>query len=76
MAFVPDLSGNLPRSLIGPGPDRDYQLSEYNRTNAGDPNGVLTPLFVGELVLDTTNRALFYAMRSDNASWLPASVDI
>jgi hypothetical protein len=77
MAIVPDLSGNVPATPGSTSPtDRDYALGSYNRTNAGDPNAVLTPLFVGELVFDTTNKALWYAMRSDNASWVQSAVEV
>jgi hypothetical protein len=77
MAIVPDLSGNVPASVIGNGPtDRDYARASFNRTNAGDPNGVLTPLYIGEVVFDTTNRTLLYALRSDNASWVASSIEV
>ena len=79
MAIVPDLSGNHPACMAfppGTPVDRDYAVASYNRANAGDPNGVLTPLFVGELVFDSTNKALFYALRSDNASWVLSVIEV
>lgn len=76
MAFVADLSGNTPRSLVGPGPDRDYPLGSYNRINAGTPNAVLTPLFVGEIVYDTTNNEYYRATTIANTTWAIASIEL
>lgn len=42
----------------------------YSRTNAGSPNGSLTPAYVGELVFDTTNKVLWRALDATNASWI------
>lgn len=77
MATVPDLSGNAPASMTGNGPtDRDYALSTYNRTNAGTPNAVLTPLFVGEIVYDTTNNDYYRATTSANNTWVIAGLEL
>lgn len=62
MAIVTDLSGN------NQGTDRKY--NSYNRTNAGEPNGSVTPEFVGEIILDTTNNALWKAMGTANNTWI------
>lgn len=48
--------------------DRPY--GTYNRSNAGEPNGSLTPQYAGEIVLDTTNNALWKAMGTANNSWV------
>lgn len=48
--------------------DRKYETP--NRENAGEPNGSLTPQYVGEIVLDTTNNALWYATDLSNDSWV------
>lgn len=61
MAIVADLSGNSPT---------DKSFTSFNRRNAGEPNGALTPQFCGEIVLDTTNNALWKAESTDNASWV------
>ncbi|HVU36957.1 MAG TPA: glycosyl hydrolase family 28-related protein [Opitutales bacterium] len=39
------------------------------RQNAGSPSGVLTPLFVGEEVLDTTNNVWYKAFNTGNTNW-------
>lgn len=65
MARVADLSGNNPT-------DKSYNM--YNRENAGEPNGSLTPQYAGEIVLDTTNNQLWYAMDLTNDSWVPGSL--
>lgn len=61
MPIVPDLSGNGPT---------DKSFNSYNRVNAGEPNGVLTPQYVGEIVLDTTNNALWKAEGLANNTWI------
>lgn len=61
MAIVADLSGNSPT---------DKSFVSYNRVNAGEPNGTLTPEFAGEIVLDTTNNALWKAMGVLNNTWV------
>lgn len=62
MAIVQDL-GN-------PEQAPDKPLTTYNRENAGEPNGSLTPEFSGEIVLDTTNNCLWKAMDLTNDSWV------
>jgi hypothetical protein len=61
MATVPDLSGNNPV---------DRSFVNYNRVSAGEPNGSLVPVFAGEIVLDTTNNALWKAMGITNNTWV------
>lgn len=76
MATVPDLSGNKPASLTAQGRDVDYELGSANRSNAGDPNGSLTPLFCGEIIYDSTNHAYYRAeIAGDNNSWVIGSID-
>lgn len=48
----------------------DMPLCLHNRTNAGEPNGSLTPTAAGEIVLDTTNNALWKAVGITNTSWV------
>lgn len=48
----------------------DKSYSSPNRTNAGEPNGSLTPEYPGEIVLDTTNNCLWKAVSSANNSWV------
>lgn len=62
MATVLDLSGNNPLEV--------RKFSAFSRTNAGEPNGSLTPLYGGEIVLDTTNNALWEAVGTTNAQWV------
>lgn len=45
-----------------------YGISGY-RTNAGNPNGGLTPLWVGDWVLDTTNSVWYKSRNTTNTSW-------
>lgn len=61
MAIVADLSGNSPT---------DEPWTTYNRTNAGEPNGSITPQYAGEIILDTTNNALWKAMGVANTTWV------
>ena len=67
MAIVANLDGGKVS-----GADRfvDKPLTTYNRENAGTPNGSLTPEFVGEVVLDTTNARLWQAQDLSNNSWV------
>lgn len=58
------------KNLNNVNPIVDPEYCTYNRTNAGEPNGSLTPEFVGELVLDTTNNILWKALSSANSSWV------
>lgn len=48
----------------------DPEYCTYNRTNAGEPNGSVTPQFVGEMILDTTNNILWKSLSSANSSWV------
>jgi len=43
---------------------------EDGRTNAGSPSGSLTPYFVGEEVLDTTNTIWYKATGTGNTDWV------
>ena len=43
---------------------------EDGRTNAGSPSGSLTPYFVGEEVLDTTNTIWYKATGTGNTNWV------
>lgn len=61
MAITADLSGNNPT---------DKSFNSINRSNAGEPNGSLTPQFAGELVLDTTNNRVWKAVGVTNTSWV------
>jgi hypothetical protein len=70
MAIVADLSGNHPPSLPT---GIDTRLSAPNRQNAGSPLSALTPLYSGELVLDTTNAQLYIGTGTTNTSWVPVT---
>lgn len=48
----------------------DPSYCTYTRTNAGEPNGSVTPAFVGEMVLDTTNNILWKSLSAANTSWV------
>lgn len=61
MAIVADASGINPT---------DKSFVTHNRTNAGEPNAALTPQYVGEIVLDTTNNRRWKAVGTTNASWI------
>lgn len=61
MANVADKSGANPT---------DKPWTSYNRANAGEPNGSVTPQYAGEIVLDTTNNALWKAMGKANDTWV------
>ena len=61
MAIVAEKGGNQPL---------DKSFCYQNRTNAGEPNGSLTPQFAGEIVLDTTNDALWKAVGLANNTWV------
>lgn len=65
MATVVEKSKNTPV---------DKKLAEPNRTNAGTPIGALTPLYKGEMVLDTTSGTIYYALGLTNTSWALASI--
>ncbi|MCI0557525.1 MAG: hypothetical protein MN733_03440 [Nitrososphaera sp.] len=57
-----------------PGTPLDKPLTKHNRTNAGDPNGSLTPQYSGEIVLDTTNKKLWQAQTLLNTDWVTFNV--
>jgi hypothetical protein len=65
MAIFPDKSGNSP---IGLGVDKRF--SSPNRKNAGAPNGSVTPLYAGEIVLDTTGGLAWKATDLTNTGWV------
>lgn len=48
----------------------DPAYCSANRTNGGEPNGGVTPLFVGEMILDTTNNILWKSLSLTNNSWV------
>lgn len=54
----------------------DKSFSTHNRTNAGAPNGTLTPEYAGEIVLDTTNHVRWRAIGTSNASWIPEQAEV
>ena len=49
---------------------KDQNFCSHSRENAGEPNGVLTPAFAGEIVLDTTNNCYWKAVGITNTSWV------
>lgn len=59
--FVLDKSGNSVTSK---------PFDQYNRTNAGDPTGSITPEYAGERILDTTNGTLYQALGLVNSTWV------
>jgi hypothetical protein len=61
MAIVADLSGNNPT---------DKSFTVHNRTNAGEPNGSVTPEFAGEIILDTTNNCYWKSIGTTSTSWV------
>lgn len=48
----------------------DKQLCTPSRNNAGTPIATLTPAFLGEIVMDTTNRVLWRAVGATNNNWV------
>lgn len=48
--------------------DRPY--CTFNRKGAGEPNGSITPQFLNELYLDSTNNALWKALDATNSGWV------
>lgn len=62
MAIVNNLA------LIG-GPV-DPRLCTPNRQNAGSPIGSVVPLYIGEIVQDTTNVRLFQSTGPTNNDWM------
>jgi hypothetical protein len=67
MSIVPNRDG---RPVQPDGRMADPAYASVNRSNAGSPIGALTPLFVNELVQDTTNRELFRATGPTNNDWV------
>lgn len=65
MATVPNLAA-LGSSIF----PVDPPLCSPNRSVAGEPNTLLTPLFVGEIALDTTNNAMWRAVGLANNTWV------
>ena len=49
--------------------DSNNDVVVDNRTSDGSPSGVLTPMFVGEDVLDTTNSKWYKAVGLANTNW-------
>ena len=64
MAIVSDLSGNANAGIA----DRAYIT--HTRTNAGTPLAAVTPNFVGEVILDTTNGKRYRAVTLLNSGWV------
>lgn len=54
----------------------DKPLTTHNRSNAGTPNGVLTPEFVGEIVFDSTNKVRWRAIGAANSEWIPEQAEV
>lgn len=67
MAITRELGGNQPT-------DKSYFT--HSRTNAGTPNGTLTPAFAGEVVWDTTNKVRWRAVALTNADWTPFTAEV
>ena len=65
MANVADKSNNNPT---------DKPWDHYNRTNAGDPTGSVTPQYAGERVLDTTNGTLYQALGTVSNTWVQITI--
>ena len=82
MAIVPNLDGqgikangfvdNAADAGLPTNVDRSYV--HFNRTSAGTPLGTLTPLYSGEVVLDTTNGDYYYAAGQSSAGWVPCVI--
>lgn len=72
MATVADLSGNRPNNA----PMVDVSYEKPTRSMAGTPVGVLVPLFVGEVINDTTNFQEWAANGPLNTNWVPVFEDI
>lgn len=49
------------KNLADPTTAADMSFCSPNRGNAGEPNGTLTPLYAGEIILDITNNCLWKA---------------
>jgi hypothetical protein len=52
----------------------DKPLTSPNRVNAGTPISVLTPLYAGEIILDSTSGILYYAFGLTSSSWTQANI--
>lgn len=48
----------------------DRPLHTHNREVAAEPNGSATPQYVGEIVLDLTNDALWRAVDLTSDGWI------
>jgi len=66
MAFVRN-KGNADQPI-------DTPFDQYNRTNAGDPTGSVTPQYAGERILDTTNGTLYQALGTANSTWVQITI--
>ncbi|GAA3405779.1 hypothetical protein GCM10020370_30290 [Paenibacillus hodogayensis] len=58
--------------------NRPFQFLAFGqngyRTAAGSPSGAAVPLFVGEELLDTTNKAWYKSTGASNADWVKTGV--
>jgi len=72
MAIVPNLA--FPPNT-NPSFPVDPPLTTPNRYNAGSPAGTLTPLYAGEIVVDTTGHQMYQALGTSNNSWAQVVVD-
>jgi hypothetical protein len=70
MAIVSNLALNGDNNP-GATTNTDQAFNSASRSNGGEPNGSLTPAFVGEIVLDTTNNMLWKAVNVANTDWVP-----
>lgn len=61
-----------------PGVAADKSYCTPNRTNAGTPNGSLTPQYLGEIVFDTTNKVRWKATHdvTANTGWRPMEAEV
>lgn len=60
-----DKSGNSPQGPLG-----KQAFDSPSRVVDAEPNGSITPLYAGEMVLDTTNNTLWKAVSMTNTSWV------
>lgn len=65
MATVPNKSGHGPIDKTKSGP---------NRKVTAPPSGSLVPEFAGEIVLDTSENRLWYALDLTTTGWVPSSL--
>jgi hypothetical protein len=49
---------------------KDQPFCSPNRNVTQEPNGVTTPQFAGEIVLDTSGNCLWKAVTTANNSWV------